>query len=62
MRNHIAGLRSGIRYPAWAPAGRGAFGASPAQALGRGGATVGGDADLTVSLYQIRLKYDYQQG
>ncbi len=39
--DHLAGLRPGIRYPAWAPGG-GAFGASPARALGRGGATVDG--------------------
>ena len=40
--DHLASLRNGIRYPACAPVGAGAFGASPAQALGRGGRTVDG--------------------
>lgn len=41
--DHLSGLRPGIRYPAWgAGGGAGAFGASPARALGRGGATVEG--------------------
>jgi len=31
-----------IRYPAWAPGGAGAFGASRAQARGWGGADGGG--------------------
>jgi hypothetical protein len=35
--DHLASLREGISYPAWAPAGAGAFGASlVTQALGRG--------------------------
>ena len=42
--DHLTGLRPGIRYPAWASAA-GAFGASPAQAPGRGGADGGGGAD-----------------
>ena len=41
-----AGLRPGIRYPAWAPgAGGGLRPASPAKALGRGGADGGRDAE-----------------
>ena len=44
--DHPAGLRAGISYPAWAPAGAGTFGAfATTQALERGGATEEGIAE-----------------
>lgn len=52
------GMGSGIRR---GPRRAGAFGAFAGTGPGAGcGGTVGEDADLTVSLYQKRLKYDYQ--
>jgi len=52
--DHPAGLRPGFRYPAWAPAA-GAFGASPAQALGRGRAKMDG---IQMSRPQVIINTD----